>query len=82
MREAGSVAEDEVVLAFLKAEIESPRFGPIYVDILQNSELDRTALIERANLSSNADNRTRLELLKTVRGTSRSRHLPNHRPRC
>jgi hypothetical protein len=68
MREAGSVAEDEVVLAFLKAEIDSPRFGPIYVDILQNSELDRTALIERANLSSDADNRTRLELLKTVRG--------------
>jgi hypothetical protein len=75
MREAGPVAEDEVILAFLKAEIDSPRFGPIYAGILQNSGLNRTALIERANLSSDADNRTRLELLKTVRGYRANEYL-------
>lgn len=68
MREAGPATEDEVVLAFLKAEIDSPRFGPVYAGILQNSGLNRNALLDGASLSSAKDNRIRIELLRAVRG--------------
>jgi hypothetical protein len=60
--------EDEMVLAFLKAEIDSPRFGSRYRTILANSGLDRRSVIENADLRSEQGKLIRRELLKLVRG--------------
>jgi hypothetical protein len=66
--EIGPATENEMVLAFLQAEIDSTRFGPMYAGILANSGIDRRMLIDRADLNSAQDNRIREELLKLVRG--------------
>jgi len=68
MRELGPATEVEVVLAFLKAEIDSPRFGPAVAKILDNSGLGRAMLIDNADLANPGHNRLRTELLKAVRG--------------
>ncbi len=68
MVKIGPVSEDEVVLAFLRGEIDSPRFGPSYSAILTNSRLSRVQLIDNADLSNVSDNHVRSELLKAVRG--------------
>jgi YD repeat-containing protein len=45
-------SEDEVVLAFLKAEIDSPIWGPRYQQFLTNSGLTRDVLIHHADLGN------------------------------
>lgn len=81
MREIGTATEEEVVLAFLKAEIDSPRFGPTYVQILRNSQLDRGSLIDDPDLSNANDNRLRVELLSSVRGYRKGTFLFRGFPR-
>lgn len=68
MFEVGKATENEMVLAFLQAEIDSTRFGPTYAAVLANSGINRRLLIDRGNLNSLQDNWTRKELLKLVRG--------------
>ena len=68
MIEIGPATENEMVLAFVQAEIDSARFGPIYTGILSNSGINRESLIDRADLNSAKDNWMRKELLKRVRG--------------
>ena len=60
--------EDEVVLAFLQAEIDSARFGSMYAAILANSGFDRHSVIDNPHRNSQRDNGIRGELLKLVRG--------------
>ncbi len=59
--------ENEMVLTFLKGEIDSPRFGPQYQKMLRNSNLDRS-IINNGNIASYNENQIRKELLGTVRG--------------
>jgi hypothetical protein len=68
MIELGPASEEEVVLAFLQAEIDSARFGSIYATILANSGLGRHLLIDQPDLTSPRDNSIRGELLRHVRG--------------
>ena len=67
MIELGPATEDEMILAFLQGEIDSPRFGNAYNVILRNSGLDRTA-IAGPDLQSARENYIRHELLRVVRG--------------
>lgn len=75
MIERGSATEHEMVLAFLQAEIDSARFGPIYQGILTRLRLNRTPLIDQANLANAKDNHIRTELLKAVRGYKANQYL-------
>jgi hypothetical protein len=80
MIERGSATEHEMVLALLQAEIDSARFGPIYQNILTRSRLNRTPLIDQANLANANDNHIRTELLKAVRGYKANQYLFNGFP--
>jgi hypothetical protein len=67
MKELGPATDNDMVLAFLQAEIDSTRFGGYYSQILSNSSLDRS-LIDKPDMQSAQDNRVRRQLLKLVRG--------------
>ena len=67
MIDLGPANEDEVVLAFLQAEIDSARFGSCYATILFNSGLDRHSMIDNPDRNSPRDNSIRGELLRHVR---------------
>jgi hypothetical protein len=41
MREMGPASDEEMVLSFLRAEIDSPRRGPHYMAILMQMRADR-----------------------------------------
>ena len=64
-----------MVLAFLKAEIDSYRFGPAYKIVLSMRGLSRSPLIENADLQNTCDNRTRIGLLQEVRGYGANQYL-------
>jgi hypothetical protein len=71
MIELGPATENDMVLAFLRAEVDSPRFGAHYRPHLDRSNalgITRERLIENADLNSSRDNALRIELLKAVRG--------------
>ena|SRR5438477_3463899 len=68
MRDLSPATEDDMVLAFVQAEIDSARFGPLYAAILSNSGLERSSIIDQPNLQSDRENRIRRELLTAVRG--------------
>jgi hypothetical protein len=71
MIELGPATENDMVLAFLRAEAESPRFGPIYkqcLDQLQAFGVSRQRLLDNADLNFFRDNAQRIEILKAVRG--------------
>jgi hypothetical protein len=64
-----------MVLAFLRAEIDSPRFGAVYQSILAQTGKRRSILIDHADLSKKGDNAERIELLAQVRGYKTNRYL-------
>jgi hypothetical protein len=71
LTELDPVTEDDMVLAFLRAEIDSPRFGSKYrrcLDQLRPLGVTRSALLDDADLSDPVGNAQRIELLKAVRG--------------
>jgi hypothetical protein len=67
--------EDDVVLAFLQAEIDSSRFGSTYQSILANSGLDGGSVIDNPDRNSEQSNRIRRELLTLVCGYGASQFL-------
>jgi hypothetical protein len=68
MTEAGPATADDMVLAFLQAEIDSPRFAPNLNKWLAHYRLDRATLIDNGLLSDPGQNRLRAEALKATRG--------------
>ena len=68
MIELGSATADDMVLAFLQAEIESPRFSIYLKPLLASFDLDRATLIDNGLLNDSEQNRLRAELLKGYRG--------------
>jgi hypothetical protein len=68
MREEGSVSNDEMVLSFLRGEIDSPRWGPHYIAVLSRMRSDRLSLIDNADLNDANANRIRARVLGPVRG--------------
>jgi hypothetical protein len=71
MLELGAASEDEVVLAFLRAEIDSPKWGQEYLCVLRGLHLDRVSLIDAANLADARAGGIRKVLLGAVRGYGR-----------
>jgi hypothetical protein len=67
--------ENEMVLAFLKAEIDSPRFGDAYQNLMQQSGLDKSELIDSASLSDPLQNAARRTLLGDARGYGNNVYL-------
>jgi hypothetical protein len=80
MLEHGDASEDEMVLCFLKAEIDSPRWGPHYDNSLQARQLDRASLIDNANLTDVDAISNRRLILGDVRGYGRGGYLFNGFP--
>jgi hypothetical protein len=70
LRLVRSASEDEVIAAFLRAEIDSDRFGQ---GILVALEADhrRRAIVDSANMRGPQENRYRRSLLGRVRGWGR-----------
>lgn len=71
MIEIGTATEDEMVLAFLRGEIESPRFGALYkqcFDQLRPLGFNPQNLVENADIGSPRDNAQRIQVLEAVRG--------------
>lgn len=71
MIELGQASENEMVAAFLQAEVDSPRFGLPYAYVfqrLQASGLTRQVLLENPDLLSARDNAARAQMLQEVRG--------------
>src|SRR4051794_3929401 len=68
MIELGAASEDEVVLAFLRAEIDSPKWGQHYLGALRDLHLDRVSLIDAAGLADVRASCTRKVVLGAVRG--------------
>ena len=67
--------ENEMVLAFLKAEIDSPRFGEAYQNLIDQSGLDKSELIDNASLSDPHQNAARRALLGDARGYGNNVYL-------
>ena len=75
MIESAPSNENEMVLAFLKAEMDSPRLGEAYQDLLQQSGLDQSELIDNASLSDPLQNAARRAVLGDARGYGNNVHL-------
>lgn len=68
MIEVRPATADEMILAFLQAEIDSPRFSPVLKFWLEANRFDRATLIDNGLLDDLEQNRLRTELLKAARG--------------
>lgn len=68
MIDRGPATEQDMLLAFLRAEVDSPRFGQAYRSILAGGYLSREQLLDRPDTSDPKQNRFRREILKFTRG--------------
>jgi len=72
--ELGLATEHDMVLAFLQAEVDSPRFGTAVAGVLQALGLTR-ALIDQPDLMSEQENGQRILVLANTRGYRINRYL-------
>jgi hypothetical protein len=75
MIELGAASEDDVVLAFLRAEVDSPKWGPNYSYALRQLKLDCVSLVDAADLEDARECSARKDLLGLVRGYGRDAAL-------
>jgi hypothetical protein len=70
MNDVGAASEDEVILAWLQAEVESPRFQRNIIGNPPNREVLRIArmLAHQPDLNNPHQNATRREILRQTRG--------------
>lgn len=64
-----------MILAFLSAEVDSPRYGRSIQTSLERLNLTRTKLIDNADVTNATENQIRIDLLKAYRGYSANRAL-------
>jgi hypothetical protein len=81
MIELGAAREDDVVLAFLRAEIDSPKWGKSYLRALRDLRVDRVSLIDAADLNDARASGIRKDVLGIVRGYGRNAALFTGFPR-
>jgi hypothetical protein len=67
MIDLGAASEHDMVLAFLQAEISSPRWRQGYAQVLASVSADR-ALVEQPDLADAQQNALRSQVLQHVRG--------------
>jgi hypothetical protein len=70
MRTVQRISEDEMVSAFLRGEIGSPRYGQVILDLLGRDALDRT-LVDDRYLKDPLANFARRKILAEYRGFGR-----------
>lgn len=75
MIELGPARESEVILAFLKAEADSPRFAQSMLQRLGQLGFSRDELIEGANLEDARQNGARCTILQQYRGYGANAYL-------
>jgi hypothetical protein len=75
MIERGSARECEVVLAFLQAEVLSPRFADSILGLLQNNGLSQAELIANADLENPLHNAITQAILRAYRGYADNKFL-------
>src|SRR5947209_2105215 len=75
MLELGPAEEKEVVLAFLKAEVEATRYGQTVEHWLARSGFTREQLIDNADLEDMTQNHARGLILQNYRGFKANRFL-------
>jgi hypothetical protein len=75
MIELCAASDDDVVLAFLRAEIDSPKWGSAYGRAMRIRGLTRESLLDAADLSDAKANVDRMNLLADVRGFGRGTGL-------
>lgn len=75
MIELGVSNENEVVLAFLQAEIDSPRYIQLITDPLSRAGLSRNEIIDNADLTNTQHNQIRAALLGRYRGYGANNYL-------
>ena len=68
------VTEDEVISIFLKAEVDSSRFGPTILHLLRERGLERK-IIDQPNLHDKKENLSRADILGVYRGYGRNQFL-------
>jgi hypothetical protein len=68
MVDLGPSSENEMVLAFLRAEIDAPRYRDSCSQALQAIGRSRATLIDAAALNNDTENRDRAHVLRLVRG--------------
>ncbi len=71
----GSISPDAMVLAFLRAEFHSARFGALYRSYFVERNLDPDTLLRRADPGDAAQNAERTAALECVRGYASRTHL-------
>jgi hypothetical protein len=81
MREIGSASSNDMVLAFVRAEIDSPRWGGFYMQAIGGLRFSRSALIDQADLNDQYTNCIREIVLGAVRGYGRDEFLFHGFPR-
>jgi hypothetical protein len=74
MLELGSTSCAEMVLCFLRAEIDSDR-NPDYLNAIHACRLDRASLVDKPDLADSHANCTRETILGAVRGYGRNDYL-------
>lgn len=75
MKEIRTATEHEMVLAFLRAELDSPRFSEYYRPVFAHFRVDPAVLIERGDASDAMQNTQRIEILGAVRGYKKNHSL-------
>src|SRR6266478_1183605 len=68
MVDLGLASENEMVLAFLRAEIDAPRYRDGCSQALRAIGRSRATLIDAADLDNDTENRDRTHVLRLVRG--------------
>jgi hypothetical protein len=68
VRDLGEGSDDEMVLGFLRAEIDSPQYASDYAKMLDSFGFDRSALIDNGDLTDTYANHVRAIMLSMVRG--------------
>ena len=74
MRIIQDIQENDMVAAFLRAEVDSPRFGPLLADQLRSKKISPSILRE-PDVRNDMENQTRADLLSESRGYRRNAAL-------
>ncbi|MBZ5640836.1 MAG: hypothetical protein LAO51_19025 [Acidobacteriia bacterium] len=75
MNERGSATENEMISAFLRAEMDSPKLGNVYRGYMTWCGLNRKSLIDQADLADAKANHTRAKMLTAIQGYRANRGL-------
>lgn len=74
MRIIQDIQENDMVAAFLRAEVDSHRFGPLLADHLRNKKIS-PSILRKPDVRNDTENQIRADLLSESRGYRRNASL-------